>query len=105
MRPVDYIMKNTNQHQVGFLAQEMKKIVPEVVTGKEGDLQKGETLGISYGNLVAVLVNAIKELHDLFTGQEKEIAQLKNTIEQQQKDFQVQIQILNQRLDKLEHNK
>lgn len=105
MRPVDYVMKNSNEHQVGFLAQEMKKIIPEVVTGKEGDLQKGETLGISYGNLVAVLVQAIKEIHDLFTGQQKEIAQLKNTIEQQQNDFQTQIQILNQRLEKLEHNK
>ena len=49
-------MKGTGQPQVGFVAQEMKRIVPEVVEGKEG------SMGISYGNLVAVAFQAIKDL-------------------------------------------
>jgi hypothetical protein len=40
----------------------MKKLVPEVVTGFEGDLSKHETLSLTYENLVAVLTKAIQEL-------------------------------------------
>ena len=63
LNPVTYIFKadSTNTHQVGFIAQEVQQIIPEVVTGKEGDLSKGETLGIVYDNLVPVLTKAIQE--------------------------------------------
>lgn len=40
----------------------MQKVVPSVVSGTEGDLAKGETLVISYGNLVPVLTMAIQKL-------------------------------------------
>ena len=43
---------NTTQHW---------ELVPEVVTGKEGDLEKGEILGITYSNLIPVLAKAIQE--------------------------------------------
>ena len=64
LNPVTYIFKDdsANTPQVGFIAQEVKQIIPEVVTGKEGDLSKGESLGIVYGNLVPVLTKAIQEL-------------------------------------------
>jgi hypothetical protein len=63
LNPVTYIYKadSTNTHQVGFIAQEVQQIIPEVVTGKEGDLSKGESLGIVYGNLVPVLTKAMQE--------------------------------------------
>ena len=63
LKPVTYIFKadSENTHQVGFIAQEVQQIIPEVVTGKEGDLSKGECLGIVYGNLVPVLTKAIQE--------------------------------------------
>jgi hypothetical protein len=63
LNPVTYIFKDdsANTPQVGFIAQEVQQIIPEVVTGKEGDLSKGETLGIVYGNLVPVLTKAIQE--------------------------------------------
>ena len=61
---VSYNWKNNKEagRQLGFIAQDVKKIVPEVVVGKEGDLEKGETLGMVYQNLVPVLVEAMKEL-------------------------------------------
>src|SRR5690606_15750088 len=59
-RPVNYTMKANGSAQVGFIAQEMREIIPEVVSGVEGDLSKGETLGISYGSLVPVLTKAIQ---------------------------------------------
>jgi len=64
LNPVTYIYKDdsANTPQVGFIAQEVQQIIPEVVTGKEGDLSIGESLGIVYGNLVPVLTKAIQEL-------------------------------------------
>ena len=61
LRPVEYNLISNDLKQVGFIAQEVQKLVPEVVTGKEGDLEKGEILGITYSNLVPVLTKAIQE--------------------------------------------
>lgn len=41
--------------------------------GKEGDISKGETLGLAYGNLVPVLTKAIQE-------QQKQIETLTNKV-------------------------
>ncbi len=64
LKPVTYFYKadTTNHPEVGFIAQDVQKLIPEVVSGTEGDLAKGETLGLSYGNLVPVLTKAIQEL-------------------------------------------
>ena len=48
--------------QMGFIAQDVKEVLPEVVSGFEGDIEKGETLGMAYQNLVPLLVEAVKEL-------------------------------------------
>ena len=57
MRGVSYEMKNDTQNklEVGFIAQEMKQQVPEVVYG-DGD----GNYGIDYGKLTSVLVEAVK---------------------------------------------
>ena len=73
LRPVEYNLISNDLRQVGFIAQEVQKLVPEVVTGKEGDLSKGEILGITYSNLVPVLTKAIQE-------QQKQIEELKALI-------------------------
>jgi hypothetical protein len=43
-------------HQIGLIAQEVEKVIPEVV-GKNLD----GTLGVSYGHLVSLLIEAIKD--------------------------------------------
>ncbi|MBI5215127.1 MAG: tail fiber domain-containing protein [Ignavibacteriae bacterium] len=74
MRPVSYTYKNDEKKepQIGFIAQEMKEVVPEVVSGEEG------SMGMSYGNLTAVLVNAIKEQQKQIEELKAEIQELKN---------------------------
>lgn len=57
MRPVEYDLKADGRHDIGFIAQEMQQVVPDVVT-EMGD----GILSIQYAKLVPVLVNAIKEL-------------------------------------------
>ncbi len=44
--------------KIGLIAQEVRKVIPEVVTGNENT----ESLGMNYAELVPVLINAIKEL-------------------------------------------
>ena len=56
------------KHQIGLIAQDVKKVIPEVV-GKNND----GTLGVSYQHLVAVLIEAIKE-------QQQEIDELKRIV-------------------------
>lgn len=67
MRGVSY--NRTDQEdkskKVGVIAQEIQKVLPEVVT-ENGD----GMLGVSYGNIVGVLIEAIKE-------QQKQIDELK----------------------------
>jgi hypothetical protein len=65
--PVDFRWKTMTgedglgKKDIGFIAQDMELIVPEVVTGGEG--QKG----ISYGSLVAVAFKAIQEQQAIIT--------------------------------------
>ncbi|MBI5449657.1 DUF5011 domain-containing protein, partial [Candidatus Gottesmanbacteria bacterium] len=55
MQPRSYTMKGSGLPQVGFIAQELEQLVPEVVDGEDG------RKGVSYGNLVAVVVKAVQE--------------------------------------------
>lgn len=74
MRPVSYYYKSdsTNKMEIGFIAQEMRDIIPEVVSGEDGDM------GISYGNLVPVLVNSIKEQQVEIDKMKEDIKELKS---------------------------
>lgn len=74
MRPVEFRWKNDNSQQIGFIAQEMKKIIPEVVNGEEGEM------GISYASLTVVLSNALQELNKILQGQKEQIEELKSTL-------------------------
>jgi hypothetical protein len=80
LRPVEYNLISNDLKQVGFIAQEVKKLVPEVVTGKEGDLKKGEILGITYANLVPVLTKAIQEQQAIIDNQNKRLSELESLV-------------------------
>jgi hypothetical protein len=51
-----YTRKDTGARQTGVVAQEVQKVLPEAV------MDNGETLAVAYGNLVGLLIEAIKEL-------------------------------------------
>jgi hypothetical protein len=59
MRGVKYIRKDTGKAGVGVIAQEMLEVMPEVVQQGVG---ADDTLSVAYGNLVGVLIEAVKEL-------------------------------------------
>ena len=56
MQGVTYDLKNGGKNEVGFIADEMAQVVPEVVSFKED----GSAAGLDYGRLTSVLVEAIK---------------------------------------------
>jgi hypothetical protein len=67
--------KSDENRQVGMIAQEVEKVLPEVVsTDKEG------YYSMSYGAVVPVLIEAIKEQQNTIENLEKSIEDLKATI-------------------------
>ncbi|MBV6429012.1 MAG: hypothetical protein KIPDCIKN_03549 [Haliscomenobacter sp.] len=95
MRPVSYQWKAdspSNVSNLGFIAQEMVQLVPEVVINEE------DTYGIKYADLIPVLTKAIQE-------QQTEIEALKKENEElRSKTTQVlsQQELLGQKIAKLE---
>lgn len=57
----NYTRRDTNERQTGLIAQEVQKVMPEAVS-QYADMNGETTLGVSYGNLVGLLVEGIKEL-------------------------------------------
>jgi hypothetical protein len=57
LRGISYQRIETEEKNIGLVAQEVEQVLPEVVTK-----DKDGYLGISYSNIVAVLIEAIKEL-------------------------------------------
>ena len=55
LRGVEFDWKESGLHSLGFIAQEVEKVVPDLVSG-------GDEKGVAYQNFVALLVEAIKEL-------------------------------------------
>ncbi len=68
LRGVSFDFKENKQPQIGVIAQEVEKIIPEVV-GENPDGYKG----VQYGNIVGLLIEAIKE-------QQKQIEELKEKV-------------------------
>jgi hypothetical protein len=66
LRGVEYDRVESGEHQIGVIAQEVEKIIPEVVYGNE-------IKSVAYANIVALLIEAIKE-------QQKEINELKKKL-------------------------
>jgi hypothetical protein len=77
LNPVSFnwinVDENGPQREIGFLAQEVQSIVPEVIgVNSEG------TLSLDYPKLVAVLVKAIQELNVKLDQKIEEISKLKS---------------------------
>jgi hypothetical protein len=67
-----------NKTKIGFIAQDVKEVLPEVVTYDEG----ADRYGVSYGNITALLVEAIKEQQGQIESQKSEIDELKDLVKQ-----------------------
>ncbi len=66
---VSFEWKETDKKDIGIIAQEVEKVLPEIVSTDDNGLKS-----VEYGNLIALLIEAIKE-------QQKEIEELKSQLE------------------------
>jgi hypothetical protein len=71
LRGVEYKWKVNDEPSLGLVAQEVQKIVPAAVS------QTGDRLTVAYGNLIGLLVEAIKEQQYQIVNLQKEIQELK----------------------------
>lgn len=101
LQPVRYNWKKDSlaNPRLGLIAQDVRKLVPEVVLGDE----EKETLSINYPELIPVLINAIKEQQKQIEGlrqqRENDKASLKELDELKQ-----QMKALSERMKKVEKN-
>jgi hypothetical protein len=79
LRGVSYFRTDTDKEKrkIGVIAQEVRDILPELVL----EDHKGN-LSVSYGNMVGVLIEAIKEQQTQIESQKSEIEELKDLVKQ-----------------------
>lgn len=72
LRGVSFTWKESNQNSIGLIAQEVEKILPEVVSTSEESIKS-----IAYINIVGILIEAIKEQQKLITDLADQVKNLK----------------------------
>jgi hypothetical protein len=78
LRGVYYTRKDSpGERQIGFIAQEVEQILPEVVLE---DLSEEKIKSIAYQNIVPVLVEAMKEQQTMITTLQSQVASQQSTI-------------------------
>ena len=68
---------------IGFIAQDVQKVVPELVSNVEKE--DGDHLAVQYGNIVAIAVEAIKEQNRQIASDAKKIEKLEKQNEEMQR--------------------
>jgi len=71
LRGVTFTRIDDNRNSIGVIAQEVQKVLPEVVNND------GDTLGVAYGNMVGLLIEAIKEQQVQIDNLQNQINELK----------------------------
>ncbi len=81
INPAIYQMKsNPNQDEIGFIAQDLQKVLPIAVGGNPTDDVVESPMTVDYGRITPVLVAAIKEQQEI-------IKSLKERLDSQDKHF------------------
>ena len=68
------ILEDNGKRKIGFIAQEIKKVIPEMITNPNEDLTKG-FYALDDGKLTSVLVRAVQELSAKVTELEKKLGE------------------------------
>lgn len=77
LRGVQFDFVNRNESSIGFIAQEVEEVIPQLVFG--GD-EENEMKSIAYQNFVALLVEAIKEQQNEISYLKEEVKNLKDNL-------------------------
>ena len=72
------LIDQEDKPQIGFIAQEVLEVVPEVVDSVHNSVTEEDRYTLSYGNLVAVLTKAIQEQQAIITALTARVEALEN---------------------------
>jgi len=92
----ELVFSGINEHTIGFIAQEVYEIIPEIVYKPENE--QVDLWSVSYPKITPVLVKAIQEQQAIIEGQQQRIDQLVSLLESQNELIQTQ----SERIDRLE---
>jgi len=81
LRGVSFDRKETGKREIGVIAEEVGKVVPEVVTYEENGQ---DARGVDYSRLTALLIEATKEQQGEIRQQQAELAKALRQIKRQQ---------------------
>ncbi|MGO9272413.1 MAG: tail fiber domain-containing protein [Terriglobia bacterium] len=95
LRGVSYTYTANGKHDIGMIAEEVGKVVPEVVNYEENGK---DARGIDYARLTALLVEAVKE-------QQKEVQQQQAQVRQQHRQIQQQRSMVQQQEKQIRQQK
>lgn len=74
----DWDKEHGGGHDIGMIAEDVGKVIPEVVSYEEN---KKDATGLDYARLVALLVEAVKDQQKAIENQQKQIEELKSKVE------------------------
>ena len=104
---IDNKIDNGSKH-LGFIAQELQEIIPEVVVDHEWRQENetavwtaAERLGVNYAEVIPVLVKSIQEQQAII----EQLKQEKDILKQQLESNSKSIDTILKRIEKLENNK
>lgn len=88
IRPTQYQMKsNPSVDEIGFIAQELKKILPLAVGGNPTDNVKEAPMTVDYSRLTPVLVAAIQEQQQIIKALQKQLDSQNQKFEKQDQQY------------------
>jgi hypothetical protein len=73
LRGVEFDRTDIQDRQIGVIAQEVEQVIPEVVYGSD-------IKSVAYANMVALLIEAVKEQNVRIEQQSQQIADLESRI-------------------------
>ncbi len=80
LQGVEYDWKQNDQHDIGLIAEEVGKVIPEVVAYEENGI---DAKSVDYARLTALLIEGMKEQQLTIQGQQQQIDVLKSRLDQQ----------------------
>ncbi len=104
LRGVSYDLKQSGKHEIGVIAEEVGKVVPEVVSYEQNGK---DAQGVDYSRLTALLIEAVKEQQREISSQRAQISRLRDQDTRQAHALQnltTQMTILQSKLAQLDGN-
>ena len=77
LRGVTFDWKDSGRHDIGLIAEEVGKVVPEVVTYEDNGI---DAKSLDYAHLVALIIEAIKEQQRMIDDQSRELEDIKAAV-------------------------